>query len=121
MRDERVHVDVAAQVELDQLGHLVASLDAAERGPAHPPPGDEQSGDDVERLALARHAGHRAHAPSHAGGFDRLSHHGDQAGGLERVIGSEASRRLQDPLDGVFIRRPAIGRPVSAGELQSCL
>src|ERR1700759_3634176 len=35
VRDERVDVDVALEVEVDQRGHLVAALDAPEGGAAN--------------------------------------------------------------------------------------
>src|SRR4051794_33202553 len=53
VRDERVDVDVAVEVALHELRHLVAALHAAERRAAHAPAGDQVAGDDVERLALA--------------------------------------------------------------------
>src|SRR3954471_24002003 len=72
--DERVDVDVAVQVALHELGHLVAALDAAEGGAGHAAAGDQHARDDVQRLPLAGHAGDRAKAPAHAGGLDGLAH-----------------------------------------------
>src|SRR5690242_2284469 len=80
--NERIDVDLAVEVELDELGHLVTALDAAEGRAADPPPGDQVAGDDVERLAASGHAGDGAQAPAHARGLDRLAHDRDQAGGL---------------------------------------
>src|SRR6185437_7200241 len=57
VRDERVDVDVAREPALDQRGDALAALDPAERRARDPPAGDQEAGDDVERLALARHAG----------------------------------------------------------------
>src|SRR6202030_2443814 len=58
VRDERVHVDVAGQVAVDQLRHLVAASDAAERRAENPSARDQVSGDDVERLPPAGHPTH---------------------------------------------------------------
>ena len=66
VRDERIDVDVSREVALDQLRHLLAALDAAERRAADAPAGDQQPRHDVERLTLAGHAGDRAQAPPHA-------------------------------------------------------
>src|SRR5262249_54841531 len=52
VRDERVDVDVAVQVALDELRHLVVALHAAERRAGHAPAGDQKARDDVERLPL---------------------------------------------------------------------
>src|ERR1700722_21016979 len=53
VRDERVDVDIAPQVAIDQLRHLVAALDPTERRPTHSPPGDQHPRHDVQCLALA--------------------------------------------------------------------
>src|SRR2546421_8090937 len=50
--DERVDVDLAVEVELHELRHLVAALDAAERRATHAAACDQVAGDDVKRLAL---------------------------------------------------------------------
>ena len=78
-------------------------------------------GIDVERLALAGHAGDGAQPPAHARGFDGFAHHGHQAGGLERVVGAEAAGRLEHALDGVLVGVPAVGRALPARELQALL
>ena len=84
------------EVALHELRHLVAALDAAERRAAHPPAGDQEARHDVERLALAGHAGDRAQAPAHPRRLDGLAHDGDDAGRLERVVGAEAAGHLED-------------------------
>ena len=53
-----------ASAALDELGHLVAALDAAERRARDAPAGDEEARDDVERLALARRRPRPCTAPS---------------------------------------------------------
>src|SRR5205085_3369205 len=83
--DEGVDVELPVQVELHQLGDLVAALDAAEGRPADAAAGDEVARDDVEGLALAGHADDGAQAPAHAGRLDGLAHYWNQPGGLERV------------------------------------
>src|SRR3954453_17825392 len=65
VRDERGHIDVAVERALDELGDLVAALDAAEGGAADAPAGDQVARDDVQRLPLAGHARDRAQAPAH--------------------------------------------------------
>ena len=57
-------VDLARQPAVDELRHLVAALDAAERGAGDAAAGDQEARDDVERLALAGDAGDRARGPS---------------------------------------------------------
>src|SRR3712207_4046296 len=73
VRDERVHVELAVEVELNELRDLVAAFDAAEGGARDPPAGDEQTGDDVERLPLAGHARDRAQPPAHPCRLDGLA------------------------------------------------
>ena len=63
-----------ASAALDELGHLVAALDAAEGGAGDAAAGDQVARDDVERLPLAGHAGDGAQAPAHARGLDGLAH-----------------------------------------------
>ena len=82
-------------------GHLVASLDAAERRARDPAAGDQKARHDVERLALAGDAAHRREPPAHARRLDRLPHDADVAGRLERVVGAEAAGQLEDLLHGV--------------------
>ena len=60
VREERVDVDLAVELALHQLRHLVAALDAAERRAGDTAAGDQEPRDHVERLALAGHAGHGA-------------------------------------------------------------
>src|SRR3954453_19039087 len=55
--DERVDVDLARHVAVDELRHALAPLDAAERRPGDPATGDEQPRDDVERLPFSGHTG----------------------------------------------------------------
>src|SRR3954468_12432569 len=47
-------------------------------------------------------AGDRAQPPAHARRLDRLSHYVHVAGGLERVVGAEAARHVEHPLDRVL-------------------
>src|ERR1044072_2275415 len=72
VRDERLDVDFAGQVAVDQERHLVAPLDPAERGAGHTATGDQKPGHDVEGLPLPRNPGDRAHAPAHTGSCNRL-------------------------------------------------
>src|SRR3981081_1867713 len=44
VRDERVDVELAVEIQLHELGHLIASLDAAERGSAYTAPLDQKDG-----------------------------------------------------------------------------
>src|SRR3954468_7042838 len=112
--DEGVDVDVAVQIALHEPGDLVAALDAAERGAGHAPAGDEQARDDVQRLALAGHAGHGAQAPAHARGPHRPAQHLDVAGGLERVVGAEAPGLVEHALHGVLAGHPGLRRALAA-------
>src|SRR5919108_2917754 len=96
VRDERIHVELAVEPSLDKAWHAVAALHAAEGRAGDPAAGDEVARDDVERLALARDAAHRGEAPAHPSRLDRLSHDRHLAGGLERVVGAEAVRQLED-------------------------
>ena len=50
MGHERVDVDVAVEVALHELRHLVATLDAAEGRAADAPAGDQVARDDVTEL-----------------------------------------------------------------------
>ena len=111
---ERVHVDLAREVAVDELGHLVAALDAAEGRARHAPARDQEARDDVERLALAGHAGDRAEPPAHARRLDGLAHHRDVAGRLERVVGAEAAGLLEDALDDVVAADQQVGRALAA-------
>src|SRR4051812_29949396 len=63
--DERRDVDVAGERAPDELRHLVAALDAAERRARDAAPRDQEARHDVERLALPGHPGNRAQAPAH--------------------------------------------------------
>ena len=104
VRDERRDVEPPVERQADELRHLVAALDAAERRAADAAAGDQVPRHDVERLALAGDAGDRAEAPAHARRLDRLAHHVGAARRLEGVVGAEAAGQLEDLLDGV---RPA--------------
>src|SRR5256714_2438228 len=106
--DEGLDVDLPAQVALHELWDLVAPLQSAEGGAAHAPAGDQQARDDVEGLSLARHAGDRAHAPAHAGGFDGFAHHGHETRRLEGVVGAEAAGLLHQALDGLPTGAPPV-------------
>ena len=64
VRDERLDVDLAGELALDELRHLVAALDAAERGAGDAAAGDQEARDDVERLALAGDAARPCRGPS---------------------------------------------------------
>src|SRR6266545_2159618 len=65
VRDERVDVDLAGEIAVDELRYLVASLDAAEGRARHAAAGDQEARDDVERLAFARDAADGREAPTH--------------------------------------------------------
>src|SRR5438552_3070450 len=65
MRDERVGVDVAVQVTLDEQRHLIASLDTAERRAGNPPARDQEAGDNLEHLAPPGDARDGAETPAH--------------------------------------------------------
>ena len=105
-----VDVDLAGEAALDQRGHVVAALEAAERRAADAPAGDQVARDDVERLAAARRRRDRAQAPAHPRRLDRLAHHGDVAGRLEGVVGAEAAGHLEDRCDGVGAADERVGR-----------
>src|SRR5262249_34433042 len=113
VRDERIDVDVAVEVALDELRDLVAALDAAEARAAHAPALDQGAGDDAGRLPLAGAARARAQAPAHARGLDRLLHHMHEAGRLEGVVGAEAAGLVEDALDDVLARHPGVGRALA--------
>ena len=106
---------------VDQLRHLVAALDAAERRAGDAAAGDQEARDHVERLALAGDAGDGAQAPAHARRLDGLAHDLDVAGRLERVVGAEAAGLLEDPLDGVRAADHRVGRALAARELEPLL
>src|ERR687898_3567444 len=57
VRQQRRDVDLARQPPVDERRHLLAALQAAERGARDAPSRDQEARDDVERLALARPAG----------------------------------------------------------------
>src|SRR3954447_24663288 len=117
VRDEGRYVDLAFERALDELRDLVAALDAAERGAADAPAGDQIARDDVERLALAGHAGDGAQAPAHARGLHGLAHDRDDPRRLEGVVGAEAAGLVEDPLDDVGAALPGLGGTLAAGEL----
>src|SRR5436853_1587733 len=121
VRDERVDVELAVQVELHELGHLISALDPAERAAAHAPAGDQIARDDVERLALAGHAGDRAKAPTHARRLDGLTHHAGQPGCLERVIGAEAAGLVEHLLHRVGAAGPGLGGSLAPCQAASIL
>src|SRR5918998_1364239 len=75
VRQEGFDVDLAGEPALDQRRHHVAALEPAERAARDAPAGDQEAGDDLERLALPGHVRDRAQAPAHARGLDRLAHH----------------------------------------------
>src|SRR5262249_36912204 len=118
-RDERIDVDVAVEVALDELRDLVAALDAAEARAAHAPALDQVARDDVERLPLAGDARDRAQAPAHARGLDRLLHHMHEAGRVEGVAAHDAAGLVADALDDVLARHPGVGRALALGELEA--
>ena len=121
VRDERVDVELAVQVELHELRDLVAALDAAEGRARDAATGDQVARGDVQRLALAGHAGDRAQAPAHARGLDGLPHDLDDAGGLERVVGAHPAGLVEHLLDGVGAADPGVGRALALRELQPVL
>src|SRR5439155_16418686 len=121
VRDEWLDVDLAGEPAVDQLRHLVAALDAAERRARDPAAGDQEARHDVEGLALARDAADRGEAPADPGRLDRLAHHGDVPGRLERVVGAEAAGHVQDRLNRVGPAGERVRRALPARELQPLL
>src|SRR3954454_1955462 len=89
VRDERLDVDLAREPPLHERRHAVAALDPAERRARDAPARDQETRDDVERLALAGNARDRAQAPSHPRRLHRLPHHAHVARRLERVVRAE--------------------------------
>src|SRR5579884_1552445 len=121
VRDERFDVDVAGEPALDELRDAVAALDAAEGRAGDAASGDQVARHDVQRLALPRDADHRREAPAHACGLDRLPHYLDVAGGLEGVVGAEASGHLDDVLHRVGAADESVGRALPAREVEPLL
>src|SRR5450755_4537120 len=119
VRDEGVDVELAVEVERDELRDLIAALDAAERGAAHAAAGDQVPGDDIERLALAGDSGDRAQAPAHARRLDRLAHDRDQPGRLECVVGAEAGGLLEHPRHRLPAADPDVSGALAAGQLEA--
>src|SRR4051794_32077231 len=88
MGDHRVDLDLLLHVPVDDLWYISAAARAA-KGSAFPDP----AGDELERarrdlLACPRDPDDYAHAPAAVAGFERLPHHGDVAGAVERVVGA---------------------------------
>ena len=102
--DQRVEVEVAGQVAVDELGHAVASLGSAERRAGDPAAGDQVARHHLEHLALAGHARDRARPQPMRADSTAWRITATMPGGLERVVGAEATGHLEDLLDGV---RPA--------------
>src|SRR3954447_3315660 len=119
--DERLRVDVTCEPAVDELGHAVAPLDAAEGRARDATAGDQVARHDLEGLTLTRDARDRAQPPAHPGRLDRLPHHRDVACGLERVIGAEAAGRLDDALDDVLAADHRLRRAMPRREGQSLL
>src|SRR6202034_3781384 len=111
-------VDLAGHHPSDQGGNVVASLQAAKRGPTHAPPGDQVARDDVERLATAGDTSDGAQSPTHARGLDRLAHHVDVAGGLERVVRPEAARHPEDLITRVSATYHRVGSAWAACQVE---
>src|SRR6266516_4688497 len=106
---------------IDQLRHLVAALDAAERRAGDAATGDQEARHDFEHLALARDAADRREAPAHPGRLDDLAHHADVAGRLEGVVGAEAAGHLEDLLHRFGTAGERVGRALPARKLESLL
>src|SRR5690606_4603483 len=88
MGDHRIDLDLAAEIPVDDLGHIGASLGAA-KGRAHP----GTTGDQLERtggnfLPRPGHADHHRLAPAAMAGFERLTHNRGVTGAVESVIGA---------------------------------
>src|SRR6201999_4338832 len=116
---KRTHAYLSPEVALDELRHLVAALDAAERRAADAPSGDQQARNDVECLALAGDAGDGAQAPAPPRGLDGFAHDRDEAGRLEGVVGAEAAGLCQHALDDAAVGDPRVGRALAARALQA--
>ena len=106
---------------VDELRHLLAALDAAERRAGHAAAGDQEARHDLERLALAGDAGDRGEAPAHPRRLDRLAHDRDVPGRLEGVVGAEAAGHLEDPLHRVVAADQRVGRALAARQLEPVL
>ena len=115
--DEAVDVEPPCHIEVDQARDLRSSAGPAEAAAGNPAPGDQQAGNDFQFLPLAGDSEDGAHPPSHAGRFDRLSHHVDAAGRLEGVVGAEPLRHVENLLHRPWSRLDDVGGAVGAGEL----
>src|SRR6266404_5599859 len=88
MGDHRIDLDLALHIPFDDLGHVGAPARAAERG-AFPHSSRHQLKRPRRNLrARGRHADDDRLAPAAMAGFQRLPHHRDVAGAVERVIGA---------------------------------
>src|SRR6266404_5599861 len=88
MGDHRIDLDLALHIPFDDLGHVGAPARAAERG-AFPHSSRHQLKRPCRNLrARGRHADDDRLAPTAMAGFQRLPHHRDVAGAVERVIGA---------------------------------
>ena len=63
-------------------------------------------------------AADRGEPPAHACRLDGLPHHADVAGRLERVVGAEAARQVEDLLHRVRAAGEHVGRALPARELE---
>src|SRR4051794_13349471 len=121
MRDKGVGVDVPCDPTLDERGDAAAPLEAAEGRAGDAAAGDQVARNDVERLALACDAAHRRETPAHACRLDRLPHHGDVPGRLERVVGPEPVCHFEDSIDRLFAAQYPLGRALPTRELEPLL
>src|SRR5687767_1897420 len=90
VRDERVDLDLAVHVPVDDPRHVGAAARAAERGALPDAAGDELERAGADLLPRAGHADDHRHAPAAMAALERLAHEIDVADALETVVGAAA-------------------------------
>src|SRR5918993_4377265 len=118
--DQRIDLDLALHIPVDDLRHVRAAPGAAEGGAAPDAAGDELERPRSDLLAGGGDADDDALAPAAVTAFERLAHGVDVADALEGEVGAAAGEvddRLHDLVPAGLVRVDVVGHAEAARHL----
>ncbi len=117
--DQRIDVDLAVHVPVDDLGHVAPALGAAEGRALPDPPRDELERPRRDLLAGAGDADDDRLAPAAMAAFERLAHQLRVADALEGVVGAAVGQldEMRDQVLATVLRVDEVRHAELAAEL----
>ena len=118
VRDQRVDLDLAVHVPVDDARHVGAAARAAERRALPDAAGDQLERARRDLLAGAGDADDDAHAPAAMAALERLAHQLDVADALEAVVGAAAGEldEVGDEIAADLVRVDEVGHAEAAAD-----